>query len=245
MPSVKSGFRVDISRLRRKLASVEKEIRADAFKPEVLEFTQQSLQTASRITPVRSYSTIRANQAKQYRNRINYIPSFHTLENPTLIVKDTGEHFLYRNGKWFNMANRVSNDVWSAYQTLLSERKRRMRTSQAHFIATRAPARFLWRKSWSQVADSLGIPIGVPSQVTSAESRRSPKKEPPRGYGTIQGGKVVLTVVVRNPFLEEKSKYKDFTGDEILSLAMSRHRPQYQRRLESKIKERMKAAFAK
>jgi len=243
MARAKSGFRVDTTQLRRRLAKLGEEIRADEFKPELMQFTQTSLRTAARTTPVRDYALIKRNQAKQYRNRINYIPSVHTLENPTLIVNEKGEHWVFKDSRWYNMGRRVPDDVWTAYQNLMAERNRRMQTARAPFIASRAQARFLHRKSWNQVGESLGLSMPKPAGVSNAESRHNPKKDPPRGYGTIQGGKVVLAVVIRNPFLEQESRYKPFTGGEILGAAMARHEPQFKRRFSYKLKKRMEGIF--
>lgn len=236
MPRTRTGFKIDASGIRRKLAEAKAEIQAEHFRPELMDFTRKSLGTASRLTPVRNYQLIRRNQSKQYNRRINYIPTAHTLTDPALRVNDS-DHWLYSGGRWYNASRwNLAPNQWAQYQALNQERERRIQTTRAAFIKERAQARFLYRKSWSQVAESLGLSISVPGSVKASHSRHNPPTEPHRAFGQIRGGKLVLSVVVFNPLLEEPSRYKNWTGREIIDRAMTQHDPQFQRRFSSKLK---------
>ena len=237
---MKAGFRIDATQARRKFAKVRRAISANAFRVELMEFVRKSLNTAAQTTPVREASLIRANQSKQYDHRINYIPSYHTLENPSLIVNDMGEHWIYSGGKWYNGAWHLPDEVFSEYQDLLSERERRMQTNRQAFINSRSAARFLYRDSWSEVAESLGLP----AMTRKGRSRRNPPKAPPRGYGQIRGGKDVLSVDIRNPFLEQPSQYKSFSGRVILQAAMNKHRNEFEKATGRAFRNTIKANFA-
>lgn len=229
-------FRVDIAKLKRRFAHVAESFRADKLKPELKVFVAATLKTAMDMTPVRNESLIIANQNRQYDQRVNYIPSVHTTEDPTLIVKGA-THWLYAGGKWYKASEwNLPPNVYSAYQDLLAERNRRIRTSRRSFVGNRKQARFLYRKSWMQVARSLDVPIVVSGQVSRAHTRRKPAKEPPRGYGQWRGGKVRLTAVIYNPFLQEPSRYKPFTGRQILRTAIARNRLRFNRTLSSRLR---------
>jgi len=236
MPTVKSGFRIDATKLQKKLVELGK-IRASQFKQELVDgFTRKSLKSASKATPVRDLSLIRTNQQRQYKHRINYIPSYHELLDPSLRVKEDGTHWFFIGGKWYNGNQRMPDDAWAAAEQLIMERGRRMADSQSEFIAERAQARYLYKKSWSQVASSLGCPFAVAGAVENSHSRHEPSKEPNRGYGQIRGGEKVLTVVIYNPFLEEENpKYKPWSGAEILKDAMEQNRPQFNKAVERKL----------
>jgi hypothetical protein len=244
MARAKTGFRLDTTKLRRKLVSLGR-IRADDFKPELSDFTRKSLATASRMTPVRDYALIKRNQNRQYNHRINYIPSYHEVVNPSLRVHN-GKHWLFCDGKWL-LANewKLSDRQWGAYQSLLAERQRRMQTARAPFIAERAQARFLYRKSWSQVAESLGLRIATAGNVESAHSRHEPPKAPARGYGQWRGGDKVLSVDIRNPFLEQESAYKPFSGREIIGAAMREHESGFKRKFQASLRRRVYAMSRK
>lgn len=230
------GLRIDTTQARRKFAAL-KQITADRFRPELEDFTRKSIKTAIRETPVRNYALIKGNQLKQYRMRINYIPSAHELINPSLRVRD-GKHWLFCDGKWLvaNEGRRLSNRQWSAYQALLAERSRRMVKPRSEFVAERAQARFLYRKSWLQVGQSLGLDIPAADGVRNAETRHEPPVAPPRGFGQWRGGKRVLSVAIYNPLLEAPSRYKPFSGKEIIGAAMEHHEPNFKRRFHNRLK---------
>lgn len=216
-------------------------IRAKQFEPEVKTFLKRSLTTAIQLTPARNLNTITASQKKQYEHRVNYIPSYHTLEDPTLIVKEDDTRWLYRQGKWYrpDIWN-LPSDVWSDYTMLNNERERRLETSQSDFIAARGQARFLFRKSWWEIGQSAGVSVACPSEVRNALTRRrKPPLNPPRGYAQERGGKDVYSIVVRNPFLDQTSSgghtplatelYKPFDGQQIIETAMAKHRPAFEK----------------
>lgn len=236
MASAKTGFRIDASKMRRQLAKLKKDVRAEEFKPELTAFVRNSLTMAAQSTPVRNESEISQNQDKQYYHRINYIPSYHELINPSLRVSE-GKHWLYFNGKWIwaDGGRRLSNEQWSTYHELLAERDRRMDTSVHDFIERRAQARFLYRRSWWQVGSSLRIAVPIAPEVQSSTTRRKPPRQPDKGYGQWRGGKNVLSVVVYNPFLEQPSRYKPFSGEEIIGEAMAAHEGQFQRAFRDKL----------
>lgn len=74
----KTGFRMDVKKLRSKLGGLAN-LRADEFHDAVMEYTRKSLNSAQALTPTRDYSTIRANQIKQYDFYVNFIPDSHKL----------------------------------------------------------------------------------------------------------------------------------------------------------------------
>lgn len=115
--------------------------------------------------------------------------------------------------------------------------------SQPQFIKERAQARFLYRKSWKQCADSAKLRITVSPEVSrSVTRRRKPVQQPPKGYAQWRGGKQTLSLVIFNPFLEQKSKYKPFTGKQILEKAAAGGRAQFQRDVENRIRRTMYGA---
>lgn len=238
----RTGFRIDTTKARAKIARARGQLTADQFRPELADFSRKSLATAARITPVRDYATIRRNQSVQYNHRVNFIPSFHELIDPSLRINGN-KHHIYFGGKWYRAEWKMPASAWSAYQALLGEHLRRKATARPEFIAGRAQARFLYRKSWGQVGASLGLSVPQSANVAGSHSRHEPPKEPPKGYGQWRGGKVVLSVVIYNPFLEEHSDYKDFTGKEIIQTAMQKHEAQFKRRFASKLKVILYAIF--
>jgi len=198
-----TGLRLDaaIGTLRKRLAKLDRDTRAIEFRPELERFTAATLNDAIKATPVRSEALITKNQAVQYHHRINYIPSYHSQTDPSLIVNDQGEGWILCDGKWYRSDWNLPMNVWAAFQELNAERDRRMSTIQTEFIAERKQARWLYRKSWVQVARSLGFGSDGGSAITSAHSRHEPKKEPPKGYGQWRGGKNTLSVVSFSPSL--------------------------------------------
>lgn len=231
-----TGLRLNVRALQSAFERKLSKVRADAFRPEIARLVKRTLQTAIRLTPVRELSLIRAAQARQYQNRINHIPSVHELEDPTLIVKD-GVHWLYAHGKWWPATYRhLPDEIDSIYQELLSERERRLQTSEGDFIAMRAQARFLYPRSWWQVGQSLSINItGAGAEIRNAHSRHNPPKDPPKAYGQWRGGKYVLSVVIANPFLEEESRYKPWSGKDILAAATQIEKAAFNAEVESKL----------
>lgn len=203
-------------------------IRASDFAPDVQQFLKRSLTTALQLTPARNLSTIQTAQRKQYAHRINYIPSFHELLDPTLIVKADGSQWLYSGGKWYRPdAWKLPNQQWADYQVLLAERDRRMQTARDTFVDERAQARFLYKHSWWEVGQSVGIDVPCSQDVKDAHSRHNPAKAPPKGYAQNRGGESVFSIVVYNPFLEQDSEYKPFSGKAILAQAMQQHRAKF------------------
>lgn len=240
--TVKSGFRLDVKQCVDKLARLKGQIKASQFKPELLQFVKRSCAIAARETPVRDLALIRQNQRRQYAHRINYIPSYHTLENPSLRVNGD-KVWVYSNDKWYLATNYMPAEVWAQFQALNSERDRRMSTERGEFIAERAQARFLYKKSWYQVAESLGVPIRSAQSVATSHSRHNPPKEPDRGYGQLRGGERVLTCVIYNPFLSEESAYKEWDGADIIRNAMEVQRPVFNRAVDRKLKRICYAIF--
>lgn len=232
----KTAFRFDSSGFKKKIAKMDG-MQANDLRPELFEFVRKTLTTAARETPARDYSTIKANQSKQYDQRVNCIPSSHELKDPSLRVKGKA-HWLWFGGKWMNASEwKLSGPAWNAYQTLLAEHQRRKQTSRSDFIKGRARARFLYRRSWVQAAESLGVEINVAQSTHSAETRRKPAKQPHRASGQVRGGGKVLAVSISNPFLEEKSLYKDFTGKQILASAQAKHEGAYKRAMQRRLKQ--------
>ena len=184
----KTGFRVDVSQLRKKLAAL-KQVKALAFAPDVMDYTKKTLATASRITPVRDFALIRSNQIQKKGNQYD---------------------------KW-----RAAGGTGK---------------TRPQFLAGRAPARFLYRASWGQLARSIGLTIPESQQVKNAHSRRDPEQAPPKAFGQIRGGKKVFTVVMRNDFLQTPSRYKPFTGSEIIQTAQKKHEKQFRRNVNKRLK---------
>jgi len=230
------SFTINTSLLAKRLDKA-KQIRADTFEPELRQFTGLSLADAARLTPKRPAALIETAQKAQYRNRINNIPSSHTLEDPSLIVEEDGTHLLYLSGKWFNATRwTLTGAALAAYTMLNSERQRRMQVSQGKFINDRKQARTLYAKQWVEAGHSLGLPVSASNEVTAAVTRRKPAKAPPRGYGQRRGGKNVLTYVIYTPLIGIPSRYKTFTAREIITAAEARNRKAYNVSLEKHLK---------
>lgn len=229
-----TGLRIDTKRLNR-LIEEKKRVRADEFRAELQRFAKRTLESAMKATPVRAASVIRDNQKRQYHNRVSYIPSVHTIEDPTLIVKPDA-HWLYAGGKWYAATYRhIPDDIQAIYDQLLTEHFRRLATPEGAFITERMQARYLYRKSWWQVAQSLGIEVKGGPQITTAHSRHNPRKEPPRAFGQWHGGKDVLSISVQNKFLEIESRYKPFSGKAILAGAINLHQARFLSDVEKKL----------
>lgn len=228
-----SGFRIDFSRLKKKLQA---KIRLETFKPLLMDFVRKSLTTASKLTPSREYQLIKTAQNRQYNNRINTIPNYHVLQNPSLVVKGN-IHWVVWNGKWYNAtAWKLPDEVWGMYQSLLTERQRRMQTSRQDFIANRAQARFLYKRSWTECGASIGLVIKVAANVQKSITRRKPAKDPDKGYAQIRGGKKILSVVIFNPFVQEQTAYWINDGAQYLQEAMQQHKSNFDAQVERQLK---------
>lgn len=237
-----TGFRIDTRKLAVKLRAAKDKIRADLFRPEVMQFVRVTLNDCVRTTPARNAQLIQSAQHRQYTHRVNYIPSFHTVEDPALIVSD-GKEWLHVGGKWYNASHRLPAPVFAAYAMLRAERERRLETSRQNFIKDRMQARFLYRKSWWQVGNSLGLHVTAPGNVTQSLTRRKPAEQPPRGYAQERGGKRVYSVVIYNPFLDTGSEYKDFDAESVLLPAIERHRPVFNRAVEKHLQRALYAVM--
>jgi hypothetical protein len=237
-----TGLRLDVGKLKGRLNALKSKTAANEFRPELERFASRTLADCIQATPVRALSVIESNQRKQYEHRINYIPSFHTLEDPTLIVNDAGEEWIYAFGKWHNAAWHLRDEVWGIYMDLSQERMRRVATMQSDFVNGRAQARFLYQRSWWQVAQSLGLALSVAAAIIESHSRRKPRKEPPKAYGQWRGGKNVLAVVIVNPFLEIAGKYWRGNGKAILAQATAKNRARFYKECSDKVKREISAA---
>jgi len=193
----KTGFRVDVSQLKKKLAALQ-QVKAIAFAPDVMDYTKKTLATAARITPVRDFSLIRSNQIQKKGNQFQ---------------------------RWQEQGGRGK--------------------TKAQFLAGRAPARFLYRASWGQLARSIGLTIPESQQVKNATSRRDHIQSPPRAYGQIRGGKRTFSVAMFNPFLAQPSRYKKFTGEEIIREAQKKHEAQFRRKVDKRLKVTLYAIMNK
>lgn len=235
----KSGLRLDMKGFTKKIQKKLSGITADHFKPELSKHVKRTLATAVKLTPARNLSVIRRNQAWQYDNRVNYIPSIHELLDPTLIVKDD-VYWLYANGRWWAATYRdLPSEIEAILGDLVAERERRLETSVSEFVNKRSQARFLYRKSWWQVSTSLGTPINVSSEIRNSHSRpyHDPPTEPPKGYGQWRGGKHILSVVIYNPFLDRPTKYfRTISGKQILKAAEKASHPKFVVDISSKLR---------
>lgn len=237
------ALRLPVDRIRKRLQKLEASVNADAFKPELLEFAAKTLTTCIAETPVRDESLIVANQKREYEHRVNYIPSIHWSEEPRMIVNENGVKLVAMNGRWYAPEfHHCPDEVQAAFLELNAERERRLQTAEKDFIDARKQARFLYQKSWWQVMQSLGIAVSIASQIIASVTRRWPMVSPPKAYGQIRGGKDTISVVVYNPFLEQDSRYKPFSGRVILSSAIARHKPEFVRKVENKVRRLIYAA---
>ncbi len=239
-----TGLRLDtaIGKLQKRLSKLKETVRADAFRPELKLFAERTLTDCIRATPVRDESKIQRAQEIQYRHRINYIPSVHELADPSLIVNDQGNAWVFYAGKWYNAEWRLPAEVFAAFEELNQERERRLETAQGEFIEERKQARFLYQKSWFQVAQSLGISIPAGSHILISHSRHEPKKESPKGYGQWRGGGVALSIVVYNSLLNEETRYWIGNGKQILAQAMAKNRARFYKDVEDKTKRMISVA---
>lgn len=231
-----TGLRLSLRAMQSAFEQKLSRVQASAFRDQVARFAKRTLQTAIELTPARDLALIQENQRKQYANRVGYIPSVHSLEDPTLIVKD-GVHWLYCNSRWWPASYRnLPDEIDGIYHELLSEHERRMQTSEGDFIAMRAQARMLYKKSWWQVGQSLSINVtGAGQEIRNAHSRHNPPKAPPKAYGQWRGGKYVISVVITNSFLEQESRYKPFSGKDILTKATEINRVVFDRECAEKL----------
>ena len=239
-----TGLRIDtaVATIKKRLAKVGTSMQASNFRPELDRFTKRTLEDCIRTTPVRNEAQITRAQIKQYHNRINYIPSVHELANPSLIINDKGEEWIYFDAKWYKSEWHLPSPVFAAYSELSIERNRRMQTIQAQFVEERKQARFLYQRSWYQVAQSLGLAISVAAAIIASHTRKKPAKEPPRASGQWRGGGRVLSVLIQNPFLDELGKYWKGNGKQILAQATAKNRPQFHKECQDKIKREIAAA---
>ncbi len=232
------GLRLDIRKFTKGIQSRLGKIKANDFRPELSRHVSRTLKSAISLTPQRNLSVIRRNQAFQYDARVNYIPSVHELIDPTLIVKDE-VYWLYANGKWWAASYReLPDEIETILSNLMTERERREQTSVSEFVSERAQARFLYRKSWWQVAQSVGVPITVASEIQNAHSRpyHDPGTDPKRGYGQWRGGKHVLSVAIWNPLLSSPTKYfHEKSGKEILAQAAKLNYPAFMGEVSAKL----------
>lgn len=251
---MKLSFRVDLKKIVAQMNAGRDKIKASSFKPELDWFMGKALAEAVRITPRRSAAVIATSQRRQYKMRINYIPSVHELIDPSLIINEEGEQWLWSGGKWYLVDGRyLPDDVFGNYAMLLDERERRLRTTQGDFVRERKQANQLYARSWLEVAESLNIPITVAAGVKSSHSRRTRsqlrrgyKQHPQRAFGQKHGGKEVLSYSIQNRFLDAPSRYKKFTAYDIISKAEAKFHAQFMKRVAVKagklIREALKTA---
>lgn len=237
------ALRLPVKRIQTRLARLGASVTASEFKPELLEFTGKVLATCIAKTPVRNEALIVANQRREYEHRVNYIPSIHWRTEPRMIVNENGVKLVAMNGRWYAPEFHHSpEEVQAAFLELDAERERRLATAESDFVDARKQARFLYRKSWWQVAQSLGLAVSIASQIIASVTRRWPMISPLKAYAQIRGGKSTISVVVFNPFLEQEGRYKPFSGRTILSSAAAKHRPEFMRKVENKVRRLMYAA---
>jgi hypothetical protein len=234
----KTGFRIDVRKMRTKLNGLAN-LRADEFRDDVMDYTRKTLTTAVRETPVREYSVIRENQIAQYNLYVNFIPDCHRLIDPSLRINGR-QHWLFFRGKWYNASDwKLSPEAFDAYQSLLSEHNRRANIAKSTFIKNRAQARFLYRKTWTEAADSLGMQVTTTANVRNSVTRRKPKVFPPKSYGQTHGGGTAFSVTISTPFLTAKprSKYQTFDPADIMASAQAKHIRQFERTIKRKMRK--------
>lgn len=240
-----SGLRLPVDRIRKRLERLRQSCRADDFKTELDTYTTRTLKDAMNHTPVRRPSLITRNQRKQYEHRINFIPSYHELTDPSLRVRE-GIVWLYFGGKWYRPdAHKIPAQAWAVYQQLNAERERRIAMSESDFIAYRVQARFLYRKTWWQIGISLNLPVLASAGAQDSVTRTRPARIPPRGYGIARGGKTVISYIIMNPFLAQQnaeSEYAQFDAEAIFHAAAVRNKPGFVRAVENHVRRAMAAA---
>lgn len=234
-----------VGTLRKRLGALKQSCAASEFRPELERFTRDTLNDCITTTPIRSEALITANQRKQYKRRINFIPSAHELIDPSLRIDGTtGEPWIYFASKWYNGNWHLPDEVYAAYMGLNDERERRLSTIETEFIAERKQARLLYQKSWTQVGNSLGLSVKSSASILASHSRHEPKKEPSRAHGQWRGGKTALSVVIMNPFLDQKGRYWKGNGKQILAQATAKNKPRFLKSVEDKVKRKISAARA-
>lgn len=112
----------------------------------------------------------------------------------------------------------------------------------AQFIKERSQARFLYRKSWKQAADSVRMRVSVSPAVSASVTRRRPAVNPPRAFAQWRGGGEKLSLVVFNPFLNIPSKYKKFNAKSVLDRAMAKHIAQFKKDVNNRVRREIYAA---
>lgn len=229
-----TGYRVQAPIL--KAFDQMRKITANDFSPELNRFLKNSLQEAMRNTPVRDLKLINKNQKREYFRRLNYVPSFFDHSSTTLIFNDHGEQWMRMNGTWYRPDIwDLPDNVYEVYQLLLAERMRRdTSVNEVDFKRERAQARYLYKRSWWEIGQSAGVNVRASQSVIASHSRHNPPKAPPKGYVRRVGGKNTLSIIVYNPFLEQQSRYKFFTGKQLIDAAMNKYRPTFKRDLSFK-----------
>lgn len=233
---MKIGFTVNVKGLKRKLDKAA-QIKAEEFNSELVDWVRRSLNDAVKLTPAREYSLIRKNQSREYDKRVNCIPDSHSLPDPSLRIRGR-QHWLFFSGKWWNASDwKLPADAWTAYHSLLAEHERRLEYSKSAFIRDRAQARFLYKKTWVEVGQSIGVKVNAGEKIQSATTRRKPKQNPPRGYGRTQGVKLKHTIVIMNPLLKIPSKYIKFDAGEIMRTASEKHAERFQKNVRKRTRQ--------
>jgi len=238
----KSGLTFDAAKFRKLMEQKKRRISASSFRPQFREFVSRSLTRAAANCPVRDLALIQEAQAKQYENRVNYIPSIHDdTADPRLIVTGDGTAMLFCGGKWYHdAANRkLPDSAWNAFQSLNQERERRLETPKGAFIANRAQARFLYVHQFLLIARSLGVRIAAIAGAAASHSRRQPPKAPARPNARWQGGKEVLSAVITAPFLSAPTAYWEGRGMEVLKAASDAERPRFVKEMQNEIIRRL------
>jgi hypothetical protein len=233
-----TGFKINDTKAKERFAKLLASVDSSNFEPELREYLRRSLKTAMQNTPTRSLSLIQSNQREQYRYRTRYIPSVHHEDDPRLIIGDDGQQYLFCGGKWYMPLKwKLPDEVWAQYAPLEAELRRRLETRQSPFIKERAQARYLYRRTWWEIGQSVGMDIDATQGVLIAHSRHNPIKPPPKGYAQLRGGKGQLSFVIYNPLLGIASKYIDFDPAGILEQAASKHRSNFRNALGRKFRE--------
>lgn len=240
-----TGLRVDLAtkKIADRLQRVQRNCTANDFRPEVERHVGRVLADCIQATPVRDEALITKNQLVQYHHRIDYIPSFHELLNPTLIVNEVGDTWMFFNDNWYKIHEwKLPPQIYGIAQELIAERTRRLSTSQGDFVNMRKQARFLYQRSWWQVAQSLGVAFAVASAIIDSHTRKVPAKAPPKAFGQWRGGLKVLSVVIFNPFLDQVTKYWKGEGKQIRDRAIAKSEPRFIRDCHAKITREIVAA---
>lgn len=240
------GLRLPLDKLKSRLRKLREACKPTDFKAELDTYTTRTLKGAMNKTPVRRPSIITRNQKRQYEHRINYIPSYHELNDPSLRVRD-GVVLLFFGGKWYRPeAHHIPQQAWSAYQQLMAERARRMQMSESGFIEYRVQARFLYRKTWWQIGLSLNLAVLASANTQdSVTRRRNPTVIPPKAYGQPRGGTHTISYAIFNPFLAQQnaeSKYAQFDAQQILRDAAIKNKPAFLRAVRAHVARAIREA---